>query len=101
MTDQYDIYEDEWDDREDDYPCDHEDHDVDLLEGRARCYRCGESWFLSEADYTHYADMQAHWDAWCAEQERPWTRFKAWLSGWRYWRPWPRKPADLDDELPF
>lgn len=38
-----DPYCDDWEDD----PCDHDDYDVDLLAGRACCYRCGEAWWLS------------------------------------------------------
>lgn len=35
-----------WDYDADD-PCDHESHDVDILTGRAHCFRCGEAWWLT------------------------------------------------------
>lgn len=38
------------DDDYDDDPCDHDDHDTDILSGRATCYRCGESWWMSAAE---------------------------------------------------
>lgn len=30
-----------------DATCDHEDYEVDILTGRASCWRCGETWWLS------------------------------------------------------
>lgn len=42
--DNYDPY---WDDQDDDDPCDHESYDVDILTGRAHCFRCGEAWWLT------------------------------------------------------
>lgn len=45
MEDDDDYFD--WEDGEDD-PCDHEDRDVDLLAGRACCYRCGQAWFLTD-----------------------------------------------------
>ena len=46
MSDQ-DEYEDEYDGFDDDF-CDHDDRDVDILTGRATCYRCGESWWMTD-----------------------------------------------------
>jgi hypothetical protein len=41
---------DEYDDYVDDDPCDHEGHDVDILTGRAHCWRCGEAWWLTREE---------------------------------------------------
>jgi hypothetical protein len=37
------------DDYEED-PCDHDDYETDLLDGRCRCPRCGESWYATAAE---------------------------------------------------
>lgn len=26
------------------YECEHEDYDIDTIEGRCHCHRCGDSW---------------------------------------------------------
>ena len=44
------------DDRE---PCEHEDYDVDCLEGRAYCSRCGEAWWLTSEQLKHELQLQA------------------------------------------
>jgi hypothetical protein len=40
--------EDEDDFYSDDDFCDCEEFDADILEGRAHCFRCGRSWWLSD-----------------------------------------------------
>jgi hypothetical protein len=48
----------DWGDDEDD-PCDHEDRDVDLLAGRACCYRCGEAWWLTDKELRREIELAA------------------------------------------
>ena len=42
-----DDFDNLYDDYEDDEPCDHEECEVDIMTGRASCWRCGETWWLS------------------------------------------------------
>lgn len=42
--------DDEYDDYDADDLCDHEGHDVDILTGRAHCWRCGEAWWLTSKE---------------------------------------------------
>jgi hypothetical protein len=46
------------DDDEEDF-CDCEDFDADLLEGRARCFRCGRSWWMSNDEIIREIRWQA------------------------------------------
>ena len=49
--DLYDLYDDE--------PCDHEDRDVDILTGRASCWQCGESWWLTDEQLRRELELNA------------------------------------------
>ena len=51
----------EYDDEDygDDDPCDHEGHDVDILTGRAHCWRCGEAWWLTSDQLTRELELHA------------------------------------------
>ncbi len=53
--DDYDPY---WD-IDDDEPCDHDDEDVDILTGRAHCYRCGEARWLTDKELRREIEIQA------------------------------------------
>jgi len=57
--------EDLYDDLYEDDPCDHEDRDVDILTGRASCWRCGEAWWLT----TEQLEQELKVFAECAEQQ--------------------------------
>ncbi len=56
---------DGWQDEDDFYEgydedvCDHDDHDVDILTGRANCWRCGEAWWLTDAELKREIELQA------------------------------------------
>lgn len=43
----------------DDFDCDCSNYETDLLEGSARCHRCGRSWALSQEDITAEIEHQA------------------------------------------
>jgi len=58
--------DDFYDDYEDDV-CDHDDRDVDILTGRANCWRCGESWWLSDTELKRELKLQA--DMWICMEE--------------------------------
>jgi hypothetical protein len=53
--------DEEHDDYDDsDEPCDHDGHDVDILTGRAHCWRCGgEAWWLSSDQLRHELELHA------------------------------------------
>ncbi|MBZ7921629.1 hypothetical protein LAC81_07530 [Ensifer adhaerens] len=53
MDDDNSDYLDEPDD------CDCEDYDADILEGRARCFRCGRSWRMT----TQQLSAETRWQA--------------------------------------
>jgi hypothetical protein len=57
--------DDEYDD-----PCDHEDYQVDILEGRARCDRCGESWYCSDEEVLRQIEHEAAYAAWEEKENR-------------------------------
>lgn len=89
---------DQWD--EDDLePCDHDDYDVDLLEGRATCGRCGESWAMSNASIDRYLAMLAEYDRWDRQQRHPLTRLRQWIVD--LWSRVRRPSVADDDEIPF
>jgi hypothetical protein len=53
-----------WDDRGlEDNPC---DHDVDILDVRARCRRCGDSGYVSDNEVLHTIDSMAAYAAYAA-----------------------------------
>ena len=89
------------DDFDEDDGCDHDDYDADILTGRAMCHRCGHAWWQTAGEIEREARHQAAYQEWVAEQERPWNRFKEWLSGFR---PRFRRRTSVslqDDEIPF
>jgi hypothetical protein len=53
MDDDEDIF-----DGEEDW-CDCDDYDADLLEGRAHCFRCGRSWWMSGEEMRNEIRWQA------------------------------------------
>jgi hypothetical protein len=84
----------------DDFFCDHEDADLDILDGRYRCL-CGYSWLASEAEILSAIDAQAAY----SEYEDRENRRQWWRDLWERVRSmFPRrKPAVCvtDDEVPF
>lgn len=111
MSDWRDSY-DAWklaspdDDRDD--VCDHDDYEVDILEGRARCNRCPESWYVSEEEVCAKIKHQAAYDDYCERENRRefWRRLTYPLR-WPIYRIleriWPRKSVNVlyDEEIPF
>lgn len=99
--DEYDEYDD--DPREDD--CDHESYDADF-NGEAFCHRCGHRWYLTAEEMTREHERQAAYDDECRkwERERRIREWRDWLLSpiTRAWRwAFPRKPVEIDDEIPF
>lgn len=58
----YDFYS-----NEDDF-CDCTEYDVDILEGRALCYNCGRSWWLTNEQLSREIEWQCSMIE-CAEAE--------------------------------
>lgn len=54
-----DFEEDDFYDGYDEDFCDHDDRDVDILTGRASCWRCGESWWMTDAELKHESELHA------------------------------------------
>ena len=85
--------------------CEHENYDIDTIEGRCRCDSCGESWYASEADIQAAIDSEIAYAKYIERIESPWYRFREWCAGhWyslkRALQP-KRKAAALDDDIPF
>lgn len=93
---EWDLEDDDWGDEDD--MCDHDDYDIDILDGRKRCYRCGESWFMTDEELDHHEEMQRAADAYYARLESPWYRFKEWMASL-----FSRRSVEEidDDEIPF
>jgi hypothetical protein len=85
-----------YDEREDE--CFHEDFEADI-NGRATCDYCGHSWWLSDEEIKAERELHAAYDQMMRREER-----RQWIDGWvrklAFWRRW-RRPAPIDDELPF
>lgn len=102
---------DDWEDGLDEYPCDHEDRDINPVDGRAQCYRCGAAWYASDeelaAEHRHQAEY-AKWEK--RENRRQWWRdlfapiidpvrtLKRRLFEWRLRRQF---PEHVNDDIPF
>jgi hypothetical protein len=107
---------DAWKTREPNYgdepenECDHDETEMDVCTGRVECQICGARWFASRDEVDRELDRIATYDEWCAEQVRPWNRFKQWwrdtrLVTWARARWWawrhPRIEVEDEPELPF
>lgn len=88
------------DDDRDDY-CDHDDYDVDILEGRAHCNHCPESWYVSEKEVLRQIEHEAAYQDMCErENRRQWWR-DLWASI-RSIIPRRKRIANItDDDIPF
>lgn len=86
-------------------PCEHEDYDIDTIEGRCECTRCGERWNASEADWQAGIDSEIFYAQYIERMESPGYRFREWCAS--QWRSLKRalqprrKAAALDDDIPF
>lgn len=99
-------YADDDDDDPDPETCDHEEHEVDIITGRATCWRCGESWFQTDEEIAAEIERITAYDHWQRQQERPWYRFREWIGAlvgaWRArLRRMRRRTVPDDDEIPF
>ncbi len=61
------------DHRDDDDPdpeaCDHDEFDIDPIEGRATCNKCCHRWDVTPEQVLTEVDRQRAYDEWCAEEE--------------------------------
>jgi hypothetical protein len=100
--DEYPAFPDDMDDEPE--CCEHEDYDVDILEGTARCWYCGHQWEQTKEEIEREIKAQREYDKMCEEWEKERRsiryRLSALLMRVRSWlRP---TPALLDDnEIPF
>lgn len=88
-------YEDE------DDPCDHDDYETDLLDGRCRCDRCGESWYATAAEIDAQLRFETEYhEAMERENRRQWWRDR-WdsVKSLFHWRKRPQFVSD--DDIPF
>jgi hypothetical protein len=94
-----------------DDPCDHDDYDFDLLEGRAHCWRCGERWTMTAAQMDAHLRWETEYhESMEREYRRKWWDDLFWAVrhpiATIHWelqkRGWLRsaRPA-TDDEIPF
>lgn len=89
--------------QDDDYddPCDHESYDINTIDGRATCERCGESWYATDDQILSAIDAEAAYAQYQeGEERRQWWRDR-WDTVKAFFR-W-RKPNHLvpDDDIPF
>lgn len=63
--------DDEYADYDDDLECDCMEEEIDVLDGRARCWQCGLSRWLSSEELTARlkleAELQADYDLYCEQ----------------------------------
>lgn len=99
--------DDYYDDDPDEELCDHDDYDADF-NGRATCYRCGHSWYLTAEQIAAEHERQAAYDEHCQKQARR-ERWRALTAPfrWAWYRVLDRVASRLaikslhDDEIPF
>jgi hypothetical protein len=111
MSDPYDYYDDDDDDRYGDYAeqeCEHDQYEIDVCTGRAECDQCSHSWYLSNEEVDAELDRQArYYDDMERENRRQWWRDKTYPVRMFFFRVleriWPRKALSVlhDDEIPF
>ncbi len=89
-------------------PCDHEDHEINILDGRAWCPRCGEAWNASSEELAAQFRHEAEYYDWqLRELRREFWRKLTYPIRWPIFRllerVWPKKACKvlLDEEIPF
>jgi len=91
-------------------PCDHDDREIDILDGRTRCSRCGESWYATAAEIDAELRFQSEYaEAMEREDRRQWwsdllynVRYPLQAIHWQMQkRGWFRSRVMTDDEIPF
>jgi hypothetical protein len=89
-------------------PCDHEDYEINIVDGRCWCHKCGEVWHASKEEISLQIQHEAEYHEW----ERTQQRREFWLKLTRpiRWpifrlmeRIWPRHATRVldDGEIPF
>ena len=78
--------------------CLHEDYEADI-NGRAHCCQCSHTWWMTDDEIRWERERHESYDRLMRREER-----RLWLQGWisrfTFWHRW-RKPAAIDDEIPF
>ncbi len=99
MTSGMSDYDDEWDWD----GCDHEDYDIDIIDGRARCRKCGDSWYATDEEVLSTIDAMSAHDRYMEEENRKqWWRDLWWrVTAPFRWRRRRRPVTVADDEIPF
>lgn len=92
---------------DDDDECDHDDYDVDILDGRCRC-ACGYSWYATNEQVLAESERQREYSEWEERTSRRefWRRLTypiRWLIHLLLEKVWSRKSHVVitDDEIPF
>lgn len=77
--------------------CDCEDYEVDALEGRATCNRCGHDWLMTSEELEAYERVRA-------EATKAWeslVRRERWRDRWLWLRSFFVRRRIPDDDIPF
>ncbi len=78
--------------------CFHEDYEADV-NGRATCCRCSHTWWLTSEEIERERQLHAAYDRMMRRKE--WReRIARIIDTLAFWRRW-RKPAPIDDDIPF
>ncbi len=86
---------------DDEDPCDHEDYEADVLNGRASCNICSHAWWLTNEELKAEHRRIAAYGEWVAEQYRR-ERWEWIFRLWDRFKPrWPSRKAQVSDDLPF
>lgn len=78
--------------------CWHEEFEADI-NGLATCGRCGARWWMTVTEIAREGELRTDYDKMIRRAERR-ERIERWLHALAFWRRW-RKPAPIDDEVPF
>lgn len=80
--------------------CCHEEYEANW-EGMATCDRCGVTWWMTHEQFMAERANSEAYDRHCRREERQ-ARIDEWVNWLAFWRRWRRrKPALIDDEIPF
>ena len=90
-------------------PCDHEDHETNILDGRCWCPRCGEVWHATNEEIYRQIQHEAEYHEWERRQaRREFWRKLTFPIRWPIFRLlerfWPRKATKVltdSDDIPF
>ena len=93
----------------DDDPCDHEDYETDILNGRCWCHKCDEVWYATAEEISRQIQHEAEYHEWeCKQQRHEFWRKLTLPIRWPIFRLleriWPRKASRIladNDDIPF